>query len=359
MITLRDAAGLIADEAERDNEEPLFTIEDVEHLGQLWKEVEYHQVFSPAPGTEAMYVDAGHILGSASIRLTVDGAVIVFSGDLGNQPTPLLAASECLYGADAVVIESTYGNREHESDEGRHQFLKQAIRDIVARRGTLLIPAFAIERTQELLYELNVLHAKGEIPPIPVFLDSPMAIKATEVFTHFENLLHPVDEIQGRGLFSFPGLVFTSTSNESKHIRQVNGPKIVIAGSGMMNGGRILHHLKEYLGRNDTILLIVGFQVEGSLGRRLHEGEEKVKIFGQEVPVRADIRSCGAFSGHADQPQLLKWLHCFDGTAPKQLFITHGEERRSEVFKEVVQATFPGLEPVIPQYGGIATVTKR
>jgi metallo-beta-lactamase family protein len=353
MINLRDSVHLVEEEAERHEHEPLFTVKDVEPLEQLWRGVPYHKEVEILPGVRMYLADAGHILGSASVRLEADGRVVVFSGDLGNTPVPLLKNAECLYGADTVVIESTYGNRVHESGDQRYDFLRKAILDTVRSKGTLLVPAFALERSQELLYELNRMHAAGEIPDLPIFLDSPLAVAATEVFrqsSSFFNDAAKADILKFGDLFSFPGLRYTVTSDESRHILNVKGPKVIIAGSGMMNGGRILHHLLNYLGQENTIVLIVGYQVEHSLGRRLHDGEKEVHVFGKPVHVKADVRSCGAFSGHADMPRLMHWLHCFAEHPPKKVYVTHGELNSALDFSQSVEDEL-GMASAVPEFG--------
>ncbi len=359
MITLRDAAHLIVDEAERHNHEPLFTREEVDPLEDMFSTVEYHQDVQVAPGVSAYFVDAGHILGSASVKVTGDGKTVCFSGDLGNTPIPLLKSAECLYGSDAIVIESTYGNRVHEGVEQRVEFLRTAIQDAVREKGVLLIPAFAIERSQELLYELNKLHSEQKIPGnLPIYLDSPMAIAATEVFRKNVDFFEEgakADLMRYGDLFSFPGLRYTPTAEDSKGILRTQGAKVIIAGSGMMNGGRIMHHLKNYLGNRNTTLLIIGFQVEGSLGRRLHQGERSVKIYGQEISVNADVRSCGAFSGHADYPRLMNWLHCFQGSPPKHVYVTHGEISSATSFSQSITEHL-GWESSVPAYGSSITL---
>ena len=358
MITLRDSAHLIEEEAERHKHEPLFTKADVEPLENLFVPVPYHQERQVAPGISIFLADAGHILGSSSIKVVVDGHHAVFSGDLGNTPVPLLHHAECLYGAEAIICESTYGNRVHEPGDQRLAFLRQAILDVVKMRGTLLIPAFAMERTQELLYELHSMHNQKLIPDLPIFMDSPMAIAATEVFRRnadfFDSSAQRDANTMG-DLFSFPGVVNTESSNDSKHILEVKGPKIIIAGSGMMNGGRIMHHLRNYLGDKSTILLIVGYQVEGSLGRRLHDGEKLVHIYGQEVHVNADVRSCGAFSGHADYPRLMQWLHCFQAQLPQKVYVTHGEEHAAFSFSASIQHEMM-IPSEVPVYGTTVSV---
>lgn len=354
MINLRDSAKLIREEAERHNEEPLFTIDDVEPLQDMWKVVPYHEEFHVGGGVSGYLADAGHILGSASAKVMADGEQAVFSGDLGNTPVPLLRNAECLYGADIVVVESTYGNRVHESGEQRSTFLKEAILKAVKQRGVVLIPAFALERTQELLYELNHLRVMKEVPALPIFLDSPLAIAATEIFRQNIDFFNPEAKRDllrfGGDLFSFPGLRYTVSGNESKHILQVPGPKVIIAGSGMMNGGRILHHLKNYLHLPTTTLLIVGFQAEGSLGRRLHQGEKEVTVYGKKIKVKAEVRSCGAFSGHADYPRLMHWMQCFNGQPPKKVFVTHGELNSALAFSQSLEEEL-GLHSGVPEYG--------
>lgn len=353
MINLRDAAHLVADEAERHHHDPLFTLEDVDPLQDLWHVVEYHTEFEVFSGVTAYLADAGHILGSACVKVMADGQRAVFSGDLGNTPVPLLRAAECLMGADLVIVESTYGNRVHEASEQREGFIRDAILETVKNKGTLMIPAFALERTQELLFELNNLHANHLIPDIPMFLDSPLAIAATDVFRHHSEYFNKqaVDELHRDGeLFDFSGLKYTQTADESKAILHVPGPKVIIAGSGMMNGGRIMHHLKNYLGDPKAELIIVGFQVEGSLGRRLHDGEKQVQIYGQEINVRAAVKSCGAFSGHADYPRLMHWLNCFQNEPPAKVMVTHGEVKSAFSLAQSVQ-TEMNIASDVPDFG--------
>jgi metallo-beta-lactamase family protein len=353
MITLRDSVRLMGDEAERHEKEPLYTAEDVEPLQDMWRPVPYHKDIEVVPGVFAYFTDAGHILGSASIRIRADGQEAVFSGDLGNTPVPLLRNVESQDEADVVIVESTYGNRVHEPASQRYTILRDAIIDTVRRKGTLLIPAFALERTQELLFELHHLHSTKQIPTVPIFLDSPMAIAATQVFQKhldFFNAEAKQEMQQQPDLFNFSGLSFTENSNDSKAILEVRGPKVIIAGSGMMNGGRIMHHLKNYLGLSNTILLIIGYQVEGSLGRRLHDKEKRVHIFGQELDVLADVRSFGAFSGHADYPRLMNWLNGFQHHTPRKIFVTHGELNSALSFSQSIEDQL-GIASGVPQYG--------
>ncbi|MCC2631530.1 MAG: metallo-beta-lactamase, partial [Patescibacteria group bacterium] len=353
MITLRDSVHLIEDEAERHHHDPLYVTEDVEPLEDMWKQLEYHKEKEIMPGVVVSLTDAGHILGSASVKIMADGQQAVFSGDLGNSPVPLLRNTQSVDEADIVIIESTYGNRVHEPSAHRYELLQEAILDTIRSKGTLIIPSFALERTQELLYELNHLHLTRKIPHVPIFLDSPMAIAATEVFrahTDYFNTEARAQINHGDDLFRFPGLIFTRNSMDSKEILTVPGPKVIIAGSGMMNGGRVMHHLKNYLAKANTILMIIGYQVEGSLGRKLHDGEKVVHIYGQEIHVHAQVRSCGAFSGHADYPRLMHWLNGFHHHPPRKIFVTHGELNSALSFSQAIEDQM-GVSSGVPEYG--------
>ncbi len=352
MITLRDSVHLMEDEAERHEHKPLYSKEDVEPLQDLWKHVAYDKQIEIAPGVGVYMADAGHILGSASVQIQAENQRAVFSGDLGNTPVPLLQGTECIREADIVVIESTYGNRVHEPSAHRYELLRDNILDTIKNKGVLLIPAFALERTQELLYELHHLRVSKQIPEVPIFLDSPMAIAATEVFRahmDFFNTEARQEISAGEDLFRFPGLQYTANSTESKKILEVPGPKVIIAGSGMMNGGRIMHHLKNYLGRPTTTLLIIGFQVEGSLGRSLHDKAHNVHIYGQDIEVKAKVVSCGAFSGHADYPRLMHWLNCFNHHQPRKIFVTHGELNSALSFSQAVEDQL-GIASGVPSF---------
>lgn len=339
-IVLSDAAGLIADEAERDGHEPIWTEEDLDRLRPLFKAGRYHQPIRVGKVSFEFY-DAGHILGSAFVRIQADGQTVVFSGDLGNPPVPLLPPTEFVETADWVVMESTYGNRRHEDWHLRRQRLGQAIKQSVNQGGTLLIPAFAIERTQEILHDINEIVQDGSLPYVPTFLDSPMAIKATSVYKEFTSYYN-ADAIKqlatDEDLFSFPGMTQTRSSSESKTINNVPPPKIIMAGSGMMQGGRILHHLKQYVDQPNCTLLIVGFLVQTSIGRQLLDGAKHVRIFGHEYPVRCQVKAIGAYSGHADQPKLLGWISHLKHP-PRGVFITHGERQSALDLARSVRAT--------------------
>lgn len=327
-IMLEDSQGILEKEARHLGKEPLYQFADVKACLELIKGVNYAEKINLGDGISFQFRDAGHILGSAIIELWAEGKKIVFSGDLGNQPVPLLNPPELINEADYLVIESTYGDRIHEGKRKRKDLLENAIEDTIAKGGTLMIPAFALERTQELLYELNELVENRRIPKVPVFVDSPMAIESLEVYKKHPECYNKKATYlieSGDDLFKFPGLKLTKTAEESKQINNVKPPKVIMAGSGMSTGGRIVHHEIRYLPDPNSCLLIVSYQVAGSLGRRILEGAKDVRIFDEIVPVRAEIRAIGAYSSHADQQELYDWLTSFKKPASK-IFVVHGEE---------------------------------
>ncbi len=299
------------------------------------------------------FKDAGHIFGSSFIEVrTEDGKSAAFSGDLGNEGTQILMPTERLGAVDALIIESTYGNRIHEDESTRESKLKTVIERTIKQKGVLIIPAFAIERTQQLLYELNHLIENKLIPRVPIYLDSPMAIKATAVVEEYPQYYDQAAYkliASGDDMFDFPGLTSTLSKDESKTINFAAKPKVIIAGSGMMNGGRILHHLIRYLGDASTTVLIVGYQAEGTLGRQLYRGDKTVEIYGERINVKAKIESIGAYSAHADQNKLVDWIKSAEAM-PKRVFCTHGEEGAATALATRVQNEL-GIESDAPRYG--------
>lgn len=327
-IVMEDAERVMDEDAHRQFRPKLFDEKDVLSAVKHFSPVDYSRRVTVGDLT-LRFRDAGHILGSSFIEIEeAGGARVAFSGDLGNGGDPILRPTAQLAEQDLLVMESTYGNRIHEPIATRAKQLGDAITSVAKKKGVLLIPAFAIERTQLLLYELNHLVEKRLVPPVDIFLDSPMAIRASEVFQEYpqyynKDALHLVSE--GDDLFTFPGLRKTLTRDESKMINEAPRPKVIIAGAGMMNAGRILHHLVRYLGDPKTTVLIVGYQSEGTLGRKLYSGERHVEVLSERINVKAEIRSIGAFSAHADQRQLLAWLGAA-ARPPKMVLCTHGEE---------------------------------
>ena len=282
--------------------------------------------------------EAGHIFGSAFVEIEAAGKRLVFSGDLGNDQVPILRGTASLpdAGADAVIMEATYGDRLHDAPEQRSRRLADAVRDTVARRGTLLIPAFSLERTQEILYELNGLVENKLVPPVPFYLDSPLAIKVLPIYKEFSKYYNSEAaslKNAGDDFFVFPGLHITKSPDESRAIEEVPSPKVIIAGSGMMHGGRIMHHLSSYLNDPNTTVLVIGFQSAGTVGRKISEGAEHVTIDHVPVEVHAKVDIISAYSAHADQAKLLRWVTS-GKTEPKRIFINHSEPKAAAALSE-------------------------
>jgi metallo-beta-lactamase family protein len=330
-LMLLDSEHLLSKEAERENRPPLYTDQDIEHVMNQWRGLNYHEPVSVGDFAIDLF-DAGHILGSAIVRVKVEGKTLVFSGDLGNTPAPIIQPTETLDAADYCVIESTYGDRVHANVDGRREMLEDAVEDAVKSGGVLMIPTFAMERTQELLFHLHQLFQEGRIPRVPVFIDSPLAIKLTAVYKKHENYFNPATRhiaASGDDILNFPGLRLTLTTEQSKEINNVPPPKIIIAGSGMSNGGRILHHEARYLSDPKNEIIFVGYQAQGSLGREILDGATQVKIFNEPVPVRCRVVNIPGYSAHADQPRLLAWLNPMRHTL-KKVFVVQGEQQSSE-----------------------------
>jgi metallo-beta-lactamase family protein len=338
---LLDSEHILARDAEDMGLQQMYTEEDVENVMPLWETVKYHESIE-FKGFKLEFFDAGHVLGSSFIVITnKDGKKIVFSGDLGNSPAPMIKNLEKVEGVDYALMESTYGARIHEDVKERKGILEDVVEETVKAGGVLMIPSFALERTQELLYELDELVENGRIPKVPVFMDSPLAIRLTEVYRkyskdpmYFDN--EAMERIKtGDAIFDFPGLEFTRTTEESREIAKVQAPKIIIAGAGMSQGGRIIHHEKIYLRDPKNTLFFVGYQAKGSMGRRLLEGAKEVKILGEKVPVRAKLRAVGGYSAHADQPALIDWVRPMSHSL-KKLFLVQGEEDQMEPLKHKI-----------------------
>jgi len=334
---------------------PLYTQEDAEACFGAFHPVRFDQPVSVGKGVEAIFRVAGHILGSSTITVTAtDGAEtrsILFSGDVGRWDSPILKDPVQVEEADHVVCESTYGNRVHEDVETVPGKLENIIKETCKAGGNIVIPSFAVERTQEVLYRLGGLLSEKRIPALPVFVDSPMAIRVTEVFRNHTELFDAgaSDRIrEGNHPCDFPGLTMSRSVDESKAINEVKTPVIVIAGSGMCTGGRVKHHLVQNIDRPESTILFVGYQAHGTLGRIIIEGTKEVRIFGQERRVRARIAKINGFSGHADRNELLRWLSGLK-TAPRQVFLTHGEPKSSQSFAELIRKE-KGWRVSVPEY---------
>jgi len=360
-LSLYDAAKVAKENDERrQTHEALYTEEEVEKLLTHCRIVAYDRPFTVG-SFEITMRDAGHILGSASIEIKLKTSArggqaktqklkrIIFSGDLGNTPQDLIRPTEMIKEAEVVVMESTYGDRTH-SNEDPLKVIQGEINAIEESGGTLLIPAFSLERTQEILHRIDHLKKSKKIKDeTPVFLDSPMAIKATMIFKHFADLYNQelADHAKLDDPFDFPGLVLVEKGGESAKIKDIDRPKVIIAGSGMMSGGRIMRHAIDFLPLSTTRLLQVGFQAQGTVGRQIQDGAKKVKIYDQEVEIKATIREVTSMSAHADQPRLMNWLSKIKGVT--KVFLTHGEELPRLVLAEKIRNDLGVTDVVLPE----------
>ena len=353
-IMLQDSAHIQESDAEyknrknrragRPEEEPLYTVADAQRVPEFIDTCEYGQPVHLCDGVDAVFIDAGHLLGSASIRLTLtEGGqtkTIVFSGDIGNVDQPIIRDPQFFTGADYVVMESTYGDRNHTEVWSYTGQLAQIIDETLGKGGNVVIPSFAVGRTQELLYFIREIKDKNLVTSVkdfPVYVDSPLAKKATTIFCGDlrgyldEDALALVQD--GTHMFSFPGLHLTETVDESKLLNVDKTPKVIISASGMCDAGRIRHHLKHNLWRANSAIVFVGFQSPGTLGRKLLDGAESVKLFGEEIAVKAKIVNFQGLSSHADHDHLVQWIKAFD-PKPTHVFVVHGDEDVAPVFAE-------------------------
>ncbi|MFH1129368.1 MAG: MBL fold metallo-hydrolase [Patescibacteria group bacterium] len=353
-LTLYDSQRIIEKESWNKGLETIFTEEDVRGFLDLIETVKYGRKHKLTADIYYKFNDAGHMLGSSIIEMWLEGKKIVFSGDLGNSPTPLLNPITKIKQADYILIESAYGDRNHENREKRKEIFENIIEETYAQKGVLMIPAFAVERTQELLSELNELVENSRIPKIPIFIDSPLAIKATRIYEKYPEYFNKEAQKQiksGDDFFKFPGLVYTEESRESKNIENVSAPKIIIAGSGMSVGGRIMYHEKMYLPDSKNTLLISNFQVRGTTGRRLLEGEKNIRIFDEDINVNAKIASIQGYSAHADQQALYEWVKNF--TKPiKHIWTVQGEEDPAEALAILIKDHL-GIPASVPKVGDV------
>ncbi len=334
-IMLPDAAHLQEEEAEFANRHqtskhqpalPLFTTADAERMLTQVRPVGFNERFSPAAGVSARFINSGHILGAGLVEVSIDGRTLVFSGDLGRYGVPIMRDPDPVPTADVLLVESTYGNRLHPVDDHRAK-LTAAVERAVQKKGWLLIPSFAVGRSQEILYDLRALEDASRIPSLPVYLDSPMAIEATAIYArhpeeHDEDLKRV--EASGERPFAPKRVRICKSVEDSKRLNETDGPGIIIAGSGMATGGRILHHFVRRLPDDRTTVLFVGYQAAGTRGRLLKEGAREVRMLGHVVPVSAAILVSDSYSAHADQGEILRWLGGFT-RPPETTYIVHGE----------------------------------
>jgi len=334
---------------------PLYTVRDAERVLPLLKEVSYEESLFLNDHVSLRFRDAGHILGSAMLEINVNENCkeqkIVFSGDIGQWNKPLMKDPSSFDQADYVIMESTYGDRDHEDKESVEKLLCKYINETLRAGGNVVIPTFAIERAQELMFYLNILVRQDRIPYLMVFLDSPMAENITEVFLRHKESLdrETLDFIEkGKQPFDFPGLKFVRTTAESKEINNIKGSCIIMAGSGMCTGGRIKYHLIQNISRPESMVLFVGYQAGGTLGRQIIDGNREVRIHGRNYPVRARIEQIQGFSAHADRTGLYKWLSYFK-SPPKKIFLTHGEKRATMSLSRDLQKK-KGWNVKVPEY---------
>ncbi len=358
VLLWEDAYNLMEDAAETQGLPLLYTREEMNEALKLFSPSPYYQEVQISQNISFIFYNAGHILGSAIVLLKIKKdngreTKIIFSGDLGNPFNLLLPDTDIISEeADYCLVESTYGDRVHEDAEIRKELLEDAVEEIIANRGVLMIPVLAVERTQEILVELNELVVHHRVPLIPIFMDSPLAIKVTEVYQKYLDYIK-IEAFKfvgnGRGLFNFPGLTFTLTTEESKAINAVPPPKVILAGSGSSEGGRILHHEKRYLPDPHSILLIVSYQAKNSLGRQLLEGVSEVEIHNETIKVNCRVEQITGYSAHADQKMLLNWIKELRFRL-KKLFVVHGEEAAANTLAQKVRDNF-GIITEVPNNG--------
>ena len=323
--------------------EPLYTAADATHVADHMVSVPYDRALDLAPGLRLTFTDAGHILGSASVLLEIDDVGtakrLVFSGDIGRTGLPIIRDPRPPVGrVDVLIVESTYANKGHESVAEAQDLLAQCVNKVAKRGGKIFIPSFAVGRTQELVYELHGLARAGTIPKIPIYVDSPLAVNATDVFRlhpeafdRQERLVRETDD-----LFRFPLVKYVRSVEESKALNELHGPAIIIAASGMAESGRILHHLRNGVGDHRNLVLFVGFQASYTMGHRLQSGEREVRILGEEVAVRAEVFSIGGYSAHADRGELRHWVEGL-GEPPRRAFVVHGETEQTAAMAGLLQ----------------------
>lgn len=351
-LMLSDMANLLDTEARQKGLMPVYGKHDVAQALSQWDTLEYHMPFAVGDDITMTFKDAGHILGSAMVFFTRNGKTFVCTGDLGNSPSLFLPDTESVEGATYLLMESVYGDRNHESKEDRREKLTTIIEESIKSKRTLIIPAFSLERTQDILFELNHLVEHGSIPSVPVYIDSPLAIKVTQIYKQNTKYFKPEAQTlmkSGDDLFRFPKLQFTPRIQESLSIKSEPDPKIIIAGSGMSNGGRIIEHESYYLPNPNTTLLLVGYQSVGTLGRKIQEGEKVVMIHGEKIPVRARVETILGYSSHKDSEHLLQFVAEAEKTL-KKIFVVMGEPKSSLFLVQRIR-DYLGLDATMPEEG--------
>ncbi len=350
-LMLEDTANILTHSDREGNEmvKEIYTKPILDKIFQSWQVIDYHQDLTIGPFI-FRYRDAGHVLGSGMLEVMYNNKKLIFTGDLGNSPSPLLRDTEAIKNVDYLIMESVYGDRNHTARNERRIRLEQTIEDNYKNKGTLVIPTFSLERAQELLFEIDQLVEHDRIPEMPIFFDSPLAIKLTKVYSKYTRYFNDFARKQigdGDDIFNFPGLKFTLLTEESKEIVHEHNPKIVIAGSGMSNGGRILHHEANYLPIANNTLLLTGYQAEGTLGRMIEDGAKQIRISGHEIAVRSHVVFIDGYSGHKDSDHLVQFV---EQTADslKKVFVVMGEPK-SSLFLTQRLRDYLGVEAFAPQ----------
>lgn len=330
----------------------------IENMMKMFEVVEYEEPVKLNDQLSVKFREAGHVLGSAVIEVSAEDKKIVFSGDLGSGRMPILRKPAKIKEADYVIMESTYGDRLHETVQASKDMIEDVVEETIAQGGVLMIPSFALERTQQLLYHFNELVENHRIPEIPIFVDSPLAIKLTKIYSQYPQYYDKEADLlikSGDDIFKFPGLKLTLSVEESKAINEVAPPKIIIAGSGMSQGGRIIHHEARYLSDPKNTLLIVTYQARGTLGRRILEGTKKVKILDKRIEIKARVEHINGYSSHADQKDLINWLKSTienGSRRPKNIFVVQGEPEPSLSLAQNIKDHL-GLSAQVPKIGQI------
>lgn len=355
-LMLEDTLNVIAREAKADEHEPLYHQDAVDNAFAHWEAIPYDQDVVFKNDLRVRFRDAGHILGSAMVEMVHNNKKLIFSGDLGSSSV-LMPDTALLADVDYLVMEAVYGDRVHTDLAERANRLKEVIMDTINHKGVLVIPAFSIERTQDLLFEINEMVESGKVPEVPVFVDSPLAIKVTKVFS--ENSSYFNAQIQeamkgGDDIFKFPKLRFTERAQDSIAIKDVPNPKIIIAGSGMSNGGRVMHHERNYLPDPNNTLLLVGYQAVGTTGRALQEGAKSVRIFDEDVPVNAKVIMLQGYSAHKDMNALIEYVTQMQATV-KKVFVVHAELGAGLFFAQRVR-DYLGIDARVPKAGDVVEI---
>jgi metallo-beta-lactamase family protein len=354
-LMLEDTANILSHSTNENSEvlKAIYTETNIDKALSSWQVIDYHQDLSIG-GFIFRYRDAGHVLGSGMLEIIYNNKKLIFTGDLGNSPSPLLRDTEPIRNVDYLIMESVYGDRNHIARNERRYRFEQTIEDNYKRKGALIVPTFSLERGQELLFEINDLVENKRIPQMPIFFDSPLAIKLTKVYAKYSRYFNDYARRQigdGDDIFNFPGLKFTLLTEESKEIVHAHNPKIVIAGSGMSNGGRILHHEANYLPNPRNTLLLTGYQAAGTLGRQIEDGAKEVRIHGQSVPVRANVVFIDGYSGHKDSDHLVEFVSQTADTL-KKVFVVMGEPK-SSLFLTQRLRDYLGVSATAPEEGDV------